>query len=299
MTKFFSVIIPTYNRAAGVKRALDSLARQTFTDFEVLVCDDGSTDETATVVKGYSDVLDITYLWAENWGGPARPRNLGIEKSVGKWICFLDSDDWWYPSKLEECFKFTQEFDFIYHYLDIIDEKDKGRNPKRVSRPLNNNVLKELTVNGNCIANSSVLIRASIVKQAGKIAEDRDLIAVEDYDYWLRVAEITGKFKFIAQSLGAYNWGEPSNISHISLNRIEKERNIFNKYVKQLGESDIAEAESVFSYKIGRYYGMLGDFQEARRLLKIALLSKSLEVKIKAFIYLMYFRFPVLKKHSK
>jgi len=113
------------------------------------------------------------------------------------------------------------------------------------------------------------------------------------------VAEITGKFKFIAQSLGAYNWGEPSNISHISLNRIEKERNIFNKYVKQLGESDIAEAESVFSYKIGRYYGMLGDFQEARRLLKIALLSKSLEVKIKAFIYLMYFRFPVLKKHSK
>src|SRR6266545_511842 len=97
---FFSVVIPTYNRAEKLRRALESLLHQSYGDFEVLVCDDGSTDGTREVVSAYAGELQISYLWEENWGGPARPRNRGIAAAQGKWVCFLDADDWWHPDKL-------------------------------------------------------------------------------------------------------------------------------------------------------------------------------------------------------
>lgn len=82
-----SVIIPTYNRAADLKRCLDSLTYQTYKDFEVLVCDDGSTDNSEQVIKAFSDQLNITYFWRENFGGPARPRNLGLQYATGNFSC--------------------------------------------------------------------------------------------------------------------------------------------------------------------------------------------------------------------
>jgi len=289
MSVFFSVIIPTYNRAHNIRKALDSLIEQSFKNFEVLVCDDGSTDDTEEVVKSYADRLNIKYLWAENWGGPAKPRNSGIAVSTGEWICFLDSDDWWYPAKLEACAKHAENYDFIYHSLDIIDAKNNGVNRKKVGRLLEENVLRDLIVNGNGIANSSVAIRRSIIDQVGPISEAEDLIAVEDYDYWLRVAEISNRFKFISESLGGYNWDGDSNISHISQNRIEKEINIFNKYVPLMTEHDRIEARRVFNYKIGRYNGILGNYKEATRLLKAALWSQSISVKMKSLVFYLYF----------
>src|SRR5437763_1133783 len=95
----FSVVIPTYNRAAELERCLESLIAQTFHDFEVLISDDGSTDRSADVARAFSDRLTIQYRWSEHWGGPARPRNLGIRHAASEWVCFLDSDDWWYPTK--------------------------------------------------------------------------------------------------------------------------------------------------------------------------------------------------------
>ena len=96
----FSVVIPTYNRARDIPRCLDSLVLQELQDFEVLICDDGSTDDTASVVENYSHLLDITYSYGENSGGPARPRNRGISLANAPYIAFLDSDDWWAPAKL-------------------------------------------------------------------------------------------------------------------------------------------------------------------------------------------------------
>src|ERR1700759_5123285 len=91
----FSVVIPTYNRAQKLFRALHSLNEQTFLDFEVLVCDDGSTDETRSVVEAFVPAIRfraLRYFYAPNWGGPARPRNTGLAKATADWVCFLDSD---------------------------------------------------------------------------------------------------------------------------------------------------------------------------------------------------------------
>ena len=97
---FFTIIIPTFNRSKKLKKAIQSVLNQTYKDFELLIVDDGSTDNTKNIIKGLSDSR-ITYYWQKNSGGPASPRNLGINKAKGDWVCLLDSDDLWYPTKLE------------------------------------------------------------------------------------------------------------------------------------------------------------------------------------------------------
>jgi len=98
VTPLVSVIIPTYNRADLVCQSIDSVLEQTFTDFEVIVVDDGSTDDTATVVKEYGD--RVRYIWTEN-GGTGHARNVGMQHARGRYFVFLDSDDLFYPYLLE------------------------------------------------------------------------------------------------------------------------------------------------------------------------------------------------------
>ena len=96
-----SVIVSTHNRADLLCETLDSILSQTYENFELIVVDDGSTDNTEEVVKRHS-AGRINYLKIDNWGGPARPRNIGIEKAKGKYIAFCDDDDIWLPKKLEK-----------------------------------------------------------------------------------------------------------------------------------------------------------------------------------------------------
>ena len=92
-----SVIIPTYNRAGILNRAIQSVFNQTFRDFELIVVDDGSTDDTA---RSVASLPSIKYL-SQNHSGVSKARNLGIEHARGEWLAFLDSDDKWLPEKLE------------------------------------------------------------------------------------------------------------------------------------------------------------------------------------------------------
>lgn len=285
MEVLFSVIIPTYNRGGSLIKVLNSLVNQTYKNFEVIVCDDGSSDNTEEVVHSYINILNIKYFWSENWGGPARPRNIGISKSVGKWICFLDSDDWWYSKKLESCLPFINEYEFIYHSLDVFDCNRHIKTNKKIGKKLNSDILKNLILNGNIIPNSSVIVSKSILSIAGKISEDKSLVAVEDYDMWLRIAKITSKFKFINKPLGAYSWENSTNISQISNDRIAKEITIFNRYVLLLNLDDQKEARFIFNYKLGRYYGVLHQYALASNFLFNSLKSKILTNRIKSLIY--------------
>jgi len=289
MSTLFSVIIPTYNRAVRLRKALDSLVSQTFRNFEVIICDDGSVDGTKEMVEKFNSRLNLKYIWNENWGGPARPRNLGIEKSTGEWLCFLDSDDWWYPSKLEECAKYLDGYDFLYHTVDIFNAKKNCLAGKKVGRRLGVDAFRDLILNGNGIANSSVLIRKTICFEVGDISENKSLVAVEDYDYWLRVTKHTSKIKLINQALGAYYWDGDSNISQISMDRINKEITIFEKYLPYLNSFQQRQAIHVFSHKIGRYYGVLGDFSKARKNLFSSIKSNNIALKLKSiFFFLKY-----------
>ena len=96
-----SVVIPTFNRAENLKRALASVLGQTITDIEVIVVDDGSTDQTRGVLSQNHDSRLLVEYLHKNSGGPSIPRNVGVWKARGEWLAFLDSDDWWEPEHLE------------------------------------------------------------------------------------------------------------------------------------------------------------------------------------------------------
>ncbi|HKK53946.1 MAG TPA: glycosyltransferase family A protein [Patescibacteria group bacterium] len=98
-----SVIIPTYNRANFLPRAIKSVLNQTFKDFELIIVDDGSTDNTKEVINNYLKNDDrIKYIYQQNSGGPPKPKNTGIKIAKGEYIAFLDSDDEWFKDKLKK-----------------------------------------------------------------------------------------------------------------------------------------------------------------------------------------------------
>ncbi|MGG7035219.1 MAG: glycosyltransferase family 2 protein [Flavobacterium sp.] len=260
ITPFFSIIIPTYNHAHFIKRCLDCLLNQSYSNWEAIVVNNFSEDNTIEIVEGYSDPR-IRLINNANGGVIAVSRNKGISEAKGDWICFLDSDDWWYPNKLENSLPYLNDYDVIYHNLDVYTNVEKSKGIEK-GRTLSGNIAKDLIVNGNGIANSSVVIRNKIVNLVGKITEDKKLIAVEDYDYWIRVAKITNRFKYINQSLGGYWVGE--NIS-FSVKQIDRGKNLLDKYFQDLSKDEQKVAMSTHHFNAARIYHNLSMYTEASR----------------------------------
>ena len=275
-----SIIIPTYNRADKLNRCLKSLEQQTCKNFEVIICDDGSTDHTRDVVELYKGKLDLIYNYDTNFGGPAKPRNKGLQSAKGQFIAFLDSDDWWYPSKLEVSLRYLKDFDIVYHDLDkyVTDEIKKGIEH---ARPVKEDVFKDLLINGNALNNSSVVIRKSIVEKVGYFSEDINLIAVEDADYWIRVAKVTAKFKYIPQALGAYWLG--NNIS-FSEKQVGRKTYLLNRYLDQLSQAERQQARKMFAFAAARTYHTLSLFSKAVVNYKAGLALDRITIKIRCLL---------------
>ena len=208
-----SVIIPTYNRANDLKRALESVQVQTFTNWEVLIVDNHSTDNTDQVVTDFNDSR-MKLFKIHNNGVIAASRNAGIRAASGEYIAFLDSDDWWKSEKLRLSLNaLNAGADIVYHDLFLVTKSDCQLFLRKVTtRKLTSPVFNNLLANGNCINNSSVVVRKNLLTSLGGISEDYDLIAAEDYDCWLRIAKLTDKFTRIPNALGYY-WAGGGNIS--------------------------------------------------------------------------------------
>lgn len=260
-----SVVIPTFNRARDLSRCLDSLVSQTFLDFEVLVCDDGSTDDSAAVARSYESKLRLEYHWGENFGGPARPRNRGIQLARGELIAFLDSDDWWAPTKLEESVRALDAgADFVYHDLYLaFDAVAMSYSRKSRGRVLHRPVFEDLLGNGNAINNSSVVTRTELMRRIDGFAEDRELIAAEDYDAWVRLARYTDAFRQLPQCLGYY-WVGSGNISN-PRRTISTSIALESRYAAEIAK--LRESREVFwlAYAKGRAHYIAGQYGDARR----------------------------------
>jgi glycosyltransferase involved in cell wall biosynthesis len=261
---FFSIIIPTYNRSKKLKQAIDSVLAQTFTDFEILVMDDGSTDNTPEIIAEYKD-QKIIYQWDTNSGGPARPRNRGLKIAKGEWICFLDADDWWTPNKLEVCLDYIKmdNVDFIYHDLFIVREKRTFFGSRVIkSEQIKSPVLINLLLNGNVIANSSVVVRKRLIDEIGGINEDSKIIAAEDYHAWLRVAQLTDLFKYIPKSLGYYLLHD-AGISQKDMSDVHQ--HVTKSFFYLLNIKQISYVETLNSYMRGRHHYINGRFERAAK----------------------------------
>jgi glycosyltransferase involved in cell wall biosynthesis len=228
-----SVIIPTYNRAEYICETLESVFTQTYPDFEVIIVDDGSTDHTKDVLKPYLNRVQYIY---KNNGGPASARNTGIRASTGKYIAFLDSDDLWMPDKLQVQADFLEahpEYAMVFSGYEFIGE----RKVKHLKKP---RVFYDCTVDalleGNKIATLTVMVRKEVFDVVGKFDEDPQIIALEDYSFWLRVAP-KYKIAYVDRPLAKYRI-HPSNISLDLSPLLEKERIVLKKWLKDQKRPD-------------------------------------------------------------
>jgi len=187
-----SVIIPTYNRGYIVKQAIDSILAQSFTDFEVLVIDDGSTDNTKAVVQLVADER-VSYFYKEN-GGVSSARNWGLSKASGQYIAFLDSDDIW-PERFLEVMteRLNENADFGLAYTATTLKFPDGREESDdASRCLSGQITSHLFKHG-IIWPTSILVRRSILKG---FWFDEKLKVCEDSDAFLRLS-LNTKFMFV------------------------------------------------------------------------------------------------------
>jgi len=203
---YFSVIIPTYNRAHIICECIDSVLAQTFSDFEVIIVDNGSTDNTGLVVSEYADER-IRYIYQEGSGSPAGPRNRGIDESVGSWISFLDSDDQWFPHKLKKVHEAIRANPnnevFCHHQLAFNWDNRKGH--IIYYGPTDNDMYKTMLLYGTRLVPSATSVNAEfITKNNLRFNESADYLLVEDYDLWLRLAHNGARFCFIEDVLGKY-----------------------------------------------------------------------------------------------
>ncbi len=199
----FSIIIPTYNSSKTIEKAVRSVLNQSFKNFELVIVDDGSTDNTVVKLKEFKN-SKIKLFKIKRSGGPAKPRNFGIYKSNSNWICFLDADDTWNRNKLKILHNHIKlnKFDILCHNELLIDN-----NKSKISSygPFKKNFYKHLLINGNSLSTSATMLNKKFLKKKNlKFNENKNFVSVEDYDLWMMFAKNHAKFLFINDILGSY-----------------------------------------------------------------------------------------------
>lgn len=286
-TPLVSIVIPTYNHANFLGKSLESIIDQTYNNWEAIVIDNHSTDETNQVIDKFKDSR-IQYFKISNYGIIAKSRNFGINVAKGDWIAFLDSDDWWTKDKLEICLKnIDQNIDFIYHKLEIIYDKSKSLlNRKRyigrqLNKPILHNLLTSQIEEGNAIGNSSVLVRKDILIRIGGISENRDLVASEDFNTWLRVAELTDQFKYIKEKLGYYlvhdNSAQKRDLSI-------PHRQAVAEFMKLFDTNQMLNLEVKLKYMSGSYNYSNNNYNKAKKDFIYVLKNGGINFKIRSLI---------------
>ncbi len=211
-----SVIIPVYNGAAEVRRAIDSALGQEHCDVEVIAINDGSKDETASVLAEYGD--RIRAINQQN-SGLAKTRNNGIALATGEWLAFLDHDDYWLPTKLSQQLAAAKRTGYDVVYTNAGNFGDVGRVAELRSEPkaMPEGDLLEPLLQDNFIVVSSVMIRRKVIQDAGCF--DSSLPSVEDWDLWLKLSARGVCFAAVGEPLTMYQWRAGSMSKNYELMR--------------------------------------------------------------------------------
>ena len=284
----FSVVIPTYNCLPFLKRAIQSVLLQTEQNFEILVIDNTSEDGTREYLSDLKDPRIHTFE-VQNHGVIAFSRNTGIKNAKGSWICFLDADDIWYKEKLRICSNYiNEEIDVIYHDLLKYGKINFFERKILSSRRLNTPVLIDLLVKGNAINNSSAVVRKAMLERVNYLDESPNIVAAEDYNTWLKIAEKSEQFLYIQKVLGEYFIGE-DNFSNkdMSLSSISASA----AFTKQLNEKQKIKYDAWVAYISGRYKYLNKDHNSAVTYLLNSVRGASFRLRIRSLymLILIYF----------
>jgi len=256
-----SIIIPTYNRAVYLSAAIDSVLCQTYKDFELIVVDDGSSDNTREIVQAYSDQR-IRYLYKKN-GGAASALNLGIKNSRGNFIARLDSDDIFLPKKLEiqvESLDVNPDIGLVYTQAYNIDSEG--------------NILRLYLKNHTCPQEAlkvmrhflfppsqSIMFRKSCIDKAGYF--DENIPIAEDWDFCIRMARHY-KFAYCDKPLVKIR-RHSEMITSDKLKCAQAILRVMQKHVETLSMGEEKSWLSPHYYNLGRIYLYEKDYKSARK----------------------------------
>jgi len=192
-----SVIVTTYNRRIELTKTINSILSQTFKNFELIIIDNYSNYDFNELINSFNDKRIISFQ-NENNGIIAVNRNYGITKAKGEYLAFCDDDDFWYNSKLEKQIKFLNIYksDLVFSNINLIFLNKKTK----ITNYNNTDTLNKLLYK-NQITLSSVMVKYD---KKIKFNENKDLVAVEDYELWIRLKLLGLKFCFINEPLVGY-----------------------------------------------------------------------------------------------
>lgn len=205
-----SVIIPAYNAEAFLARAIRSVEAQSFRDFEIVVVDDGSTDGTADIARGFSSVR---YVLGSH-GGEAAARNRGLEEALSDLVAFVDADDEWLPEKLARQVAFMEKLGSSFSYTDAYLVHD-GRRVRYTSlaRPRRGEILEPLIddwLDQAFLIPTEVMASRALLKSAGGFEAGLPTPGHVDYGLWLKLALRGTRFDYLDEPLALYYRGHPS-----------------------------------------------------------------------------------------
>lgn len=261
-----SIIIPTYNSNLFIKRAIESIIHQTFTDWELLIVDDCSTDNTKEIIQEFIDQDQRIQLLTTitNSGGPATPKNIGVANSKGIYIAFLDHDDEWMPEKLEKQIKIFKEskdenLGIISCGANLINNQGKCFS---IYKPTKRKVtFPEILIRNPIYSNSSVLIKRIAIETVGQ--RDEYMKYSEDWEMWIRICKAGYTMDFVYEPLFNYYFHD-SNITKAKGDKLIKVKDalyVFNKHIDLYKKYNYIH---IGYFRLGVMYFLGGDIKSSR-----------------------------------
>jgi len=246
---YVSIIMPAYNSSRWISDSIQSVLDQYYEQWELLIVDDGSTDNTKNIVKDFLNDKRIKYYYQEN-SGPAVARNYGISKASGKYLAFLDSDDLWKPNKLEMQFNHLNKNSdccLIHTNYSIFEYNTQTSKPFQQTPWFSNWDENERLLMFDTIGTLTVLTETQLIKNLGGFKND--FYGTEDWDLWIRVSK-EGKISKLNDDTAYYRI-HPDGISQSFDNHLVELNKVYNQHVFQskIDNKIKYAANSVYSFR--------------------------------------------------
>jgi len=274
-----SIITPTFNRADFLPEAIESVLSQDYGNFEFLIIDDGSTDNSKEVIENYMGSGKIRYFYQEN-SGQSVARNKGIAEAKGEFICFLDSDNRWLPEKLSasiEAFESNPGVDIVYGDVILIDEAGKEFSRKNMKR-YSGQITKEL-LQDNCVSMNTTMTRTEKIREVGGFS--RHVKVADDYDLWLRLSAICA-YLYVPKLMADYRV-MINQISSDKTRRFASNEEIILRFLRDnpniLNEKEQKDAVNFFYIRAARYFSESGNLTLANQYFKRAITAKAFSIR--------------------
>ncbi|MDX1634508.1 MAG: glycosyltransferase [Marinobacter sp.] len=254
-----SVVTPTYNRADFLPEAVRSVLDQTFPDFELLIVDDGSTDNTREVLAPFLEDPRVHYQYQANQG-QSMARNHALSRARGRFICFLDSDNAWLPDKLEkQMAAFEQHPDVDVVYGDIITIDEGGRELSRENMRRYSGHIAAQMLRDNCVSMNTAMARRRCFDEMGGMSGTRRV--ADDYDLWLRFSA-RYRFLYLPEFFAKYRV-MADQISSDKRRRFDTNEQIIHDFLRDYPEAvtrlETRRGLASFYSRKARHYALNGD----------------------------------------